>query len=164
MLLMSCGLRTAAAVTVVPHVDLPRFMGEWYVIANIPTFIEQGAHNAVETYRLSDDGSIATDFRFNAGAFDGAQKHFPSRAFVLDKASNAVWGVQFVWPLKADYRIMYLAEDYSVAIIGRQKLDYLWILARQPQVAEVDYQRLLQFARDQGYDITQIRKVPQRWN
>ncbi|HSN72991.1 MAG TPA: lipocalin family protein, partial [Steroidobacteraceae bacterium] len=32
------------------QVDLERFMGRWYVIANIPTFIEKGAHNATETY------------------------------------------------------------------------------------------------------------------
>ena len=32
----------------VEYVDLDRFMGDWYVIANIPTFLEKGAHNAVE--------------------------------------------------------------------------------------------------------------------
>ena len=40
-------------------VDLERFMGDWYVIANIPTFIEKGADNAVESYELNPDGSIA---------------------------------------------------------------------------------------------------------
>mgnify|MGYP006197199023 CR=1 FL=1 len=39
------------------NVDLQRFMGDWYVIANIPTFIEKGAHNAVESYRLAPDGN-----------------------------------------------------------------------------------------------------------
>ena len=41
-------------------VDVDRFMGDWYVIANIPTFAEKGAHNAVESYRLDADGTIAT--------------------------------------------------------------------------------------------------------
>ena len=44
----------------VDQVDIDRFMGPWYVIANIPTFLEKGAHNAVETYSLNDDGTIAT--------------------------------------------------------------------------------------------------------
>ena len=39
------------------HVDLGRFMGDWYVIANIPT-PGRGAHNAVESYRLEDDGTL----------------------------------------------------------------------------------------------------------
>ena len=40
----------------VDHVDLDRFMGDWYVIANIPTSIETEAFNAIETYRLDEDG------------------------------------------------------------------------------------------------------------
>jgi apolipoprotein D and lipocalin family protein len=43
-------------------VDLERFMGDWYVIANIPTFIEKNAHNAMESYRLAEDGTVATTF------------------------------------------------------------------------------------------------------
>ena len=51
----------------VDYVDLERFMGDWYVIANIPTFLEKGAHNAVESYALNDDGTIATTFVFRDG-------------------------------------------------------------------------------------------------
>ena len=46
----------------VPQVDLPRIMGDWYVIANIPTFIETGAHNAIESYKRDADGTIAVTF------------------------------------------------------------------------------------------------------
>ena len=58
----------------VEQVDLERFMGPWYVIANIPTFVEKGAHNAVENYRLDDDGTIATTFTFRKDGFDGNEK------------------------------------------------------------------------------------------
>ena len=58
----------------VDYVDLERFMGDWYVIANIPTFLEKDAYNPVETYRLDDDGSVATTFTFNAGSLGGEQK------------------------------------------------------------------------------------------
>ena len=89
------------------QVDLARFMGDWYVIASIPTFLEEGAHNAVESYRLSADGTIETTFTFRAGSFDGQPKRYTPRGFVLDPPSNAVWGMQFVWPIKADCRIAY---------------------------------------------------------
>ena len=49
----------------VENVDLPRFMGPWYVIACIPTFIETEAYNAIEEYRLQPDGTIQTIFTFN---------------------------------------------------------------------------------------------------
>ena len=73
----------------VDHVDLQRFMGDWYVIANIPTAIEKGAHNAVESYQLNDDGTIATTFTFRDGAFDGEAKAYHPRGFVKDD-SNAI--------------------------------------------------------------------------
>jgi apolipoprotein D and lipocalin family protein len=144
-------------------VDLRRFMGDWYVIANIPTFIEKGAHNAVESYCLNPDGSIATTFTFRADGFQGPLKRYEPTGFVLDENSNAVWGMQFVWPIKADYRIIYLNPDYSQTIIGREARDYVWIMARTPQIPEADYKALLAFLVENGYDVNKLQKVPQRW-
>lgn len=145
-------------------VDLERFMGDWYVIANIPTFIEKGAHNALESYRLAPDGTIATTFTFRKDGFDGAPKRYRPTGYVLDRESNAVWGMQFVWPIKADYRIVYVAPDYSSTIIGREKRDYAWIMARTPSLPEPEYRKLLGILAQQGYDISLVQKVPQRWN
>jgi apolipoprotein D and lipocalin family protein len=150
-------------IATVDHVDLQRFMGDWYVIANIPTFVEKGAHNAIESYRLDDDGSIATTFTFRKDSFDGKQKTYTPRGFVLDTDSNAIWGMQFVWPFKGDYRIVYLDEGYTQTVVGRQKRDYVWIMARSPAIPDADYQRILAMLAGQGYDVTKIEKVPQRW-
>jgi len=147
----------------VDHVDLDRFMGDWYVIANIPTAIEKGAHNAVESYRLDDDGTIATTFTFRDGSFDGPEKAYHPRGFVRDGGSNAVWGMQFVWPIKAEYLVVYLDEAYSKTVIGRSKRDYVWIMAREPRMAESDYREILAYLSELGYDVSSIEKVPQRW-
>ncbi|MDO8825509.1 lipocalin family protein [Methylophaga sp.] len=145
------------------YVDINRFMGDWYVIANIPTFIEKGAHNAVETYELNDDGTIATTFTFNKDSFDGEQKQYHPKGFITDTESNAVWGMQFIWPIKADYRIVYLNDDYTQTIVGREKRDFVWIMARTPKIPEKDYLEMLQLLAEEGYDISQIQKVPQQW-
>ena len=63
-------------------------MGDWYVIANIPTFMERGAHNAVESYALDADGTIATTFTFRDGSFEGKRKQYHPRGFVLDSAEQ----------------------------------------------------------------------------
>lgn len=162
--LLACRAPRLEPLRTVAQVDLPRFMGDWYVIASIPTFLEKGAHNAVESYRLEADGSIATTFTFRKGAFDGPEKRYTPRGFVLDRASNAVWGMRFLWPIKADYRIVHLADDYSVTVIGREKRDYVWIMARRPALAEGEYQALLRLIERQGYDVRRIEKVPQQWN
>ena len=149
-----------APVTMAPQVDLKRFMGDWYVIANIPTFVEKGAHNAIERYTLDNDGSIAVHFSFNADAPDGTLKTYTPRGFVRDQ-SNALWGMQFVWPIKADYRISYVASDYALTVIGREARDHVWIVARTPTIAEADYQRMVEFVTREGYDVSKLVRVPQ---
>lgn len=147
----------------VDHVDLDRFMGPWYVIANVPTFLEKDAHNAVETYTLNDDGTIATNFTFRKGGPDGKEKEYNPKAFVTDKTSNALWGMRFVWPIKADYRIVHLEDDYSMTIIGRQKRDFVWIMARTPTISDEDYYRLESIVESLGYDLSDLQRVPQSW-
>jgi apolipoprotein D and lipocalin family protein len=161
--LVGCQSAAMPPLHTVAQVDLPRFMGDWYVIANIPTFIEKGAHNAVESYRLDKDGTIATTFTFRAGGFSGEQKRYTPRGFVRDDPSNAIWGMQFIWPIKADYRITYLAGDYSQTIISREARDYVWIMARTPVIAEAEFQRLAKIVAGQGYDINKLQRVPQQW-
>jgi len=147
----------------VDYVDIERFMGPWYVIANIPTFLEKGAHNAVETYRLNDDGTIATTFTFRQDGFDGKSKEYNPKGFILDATTNARWGMRFIWPIKADYRIVYLDDDYSMTIIGRQARDFVWLMARTPQIPDDEYARLVTIIGEFGYDTSQIQRVPQRW-
>jgi len=147
----------------VEYVDLERFMGDWYVIANIPTFLEKGAHNAVETYELNDDGSIQTTFTFLKDGFDGKQKEYNPKGFVRDSETNALWGMRFIWPIKADYRIVYLDDEYTQTIIARQKRDFIWIMARTPTISESDYDRMLALAESIGYDVSRIERVPQQW-
>ena len=71
------GCQSTKPIHTVSHVDLERFMGDWYVVASIPTFIEKDAYNAVESYQLNADGTIATTFTFNKGGFDGKVKNLP---------------------------------------------------------------------------------------
>lgn len=165
--LAAAGLSACAAkqpdMDTVDYVDLERFMGDWYVIANIPTFVEKGAHNAVESYEINPDGTIATTFTFRDGSFDGKRKKYTPKGFVRNKETNALWGMQFIWPIKGDYRIVYLDEEYAQTVIGRQKRDFVWIMARTPEISDEDYRGLVEFIGSIGYDTSKIQKVPQRW-
>ena len=162
VILAGCAAKGPEMKTV-EYVDLDRFMGPWYVIANIPTFLEKEAYNAVETYSLNDDGTIATNFTFRKGGFDGKAKEYNPKAFVLDDPSNAHWGMRFVWPIKADYRIVYIDDDYSMTVIGRQSRDFVWIMARTPTISDIDYDKLVSFVESIGYDTSKLERVPQRW-
>jgi apolipoprotein D and lipocalin family protein len=141
-------------------VDLSKYAGDWFVIGNIPTFIETDAYNAVESYAEPVDGKIATTFTFNKGGLAGPKKAYTPTGFVTDGTGNAVWGMQFIWPIKAEYRIVYISEDYDLTIIGRTKRDYVWIMARRPDISDADYSRLLQIIEEEGYDLSKVRRVP----
>ena len=154
------GCQSAKPIYTVNNVDLDRFMGDWFVIASIPTFIEKDAFNALESYQRNADGTVATTFTFNKGGFDGKLKTYHPKGFVVEGSGNAVWKMQFVWPFKAEYRIIYLTEDYGQTVIGRSKRDYVWIMARVPSIPEDDYNRILTFLKDQGYNLDNLRKVP----
>jgi len=163
ILVSGCQLSSnLAPIRTAVSVDLKRFAGDWYVIANIPTFIETEAYNAIESYAEPVDGKVATTFSFNKGGFDGDKKTYNPTAFIREGSGNAVWGMQFVWPVKAEYRIVFIDPDYEFTIIGRTKRDYVWLMARSPIISDSDYDLLVRIIEEEGYDLSKLRRVPQQ--
>ena len=149
------------------EIDLARFMGRWYVLGHIPidNFLasEADAFNAVEEYELANDGSISTTFTFREGSFDGPAKKLAPTGFVHDERTNTEWRMQFLWPFKSAYLILYLDENYEKTIIGVPDRSHAWIMARTPELPDGEYERLVTELQRLGYDLTGLREVPQRW-
>jgi len=160
LLISACASTPMEPIEAVNPVDLNRFMGDWYVIAAIPTFIEKEVYNGIESYAMNDDGSVATTFTFNKGSFDGPVKTYNPKGFPDASQGNGVWGMQFIWPIKADYRIAYLDADYQTTVIARNARDYVWLMARSPDMVDAEYQKMLKFIENLGYDTSKIRKIP----
>ena len=163
--LIACVASAASLPPIRPvaHVDLPRFMGKWYLIATIPTSYGREAYNAVQTYSLRANGTIRTTFTFHDGSFAGTVKHLDSTGYVRAGTGNAVWGVELFGPFKLQYIVAYLNPGYSQMIVARDKRDYVWVFARTPNVSSADYALLESKVHDLGYPIAELRKVPQRW-
>lgn len=160
------GCRSTSEKTVplktVDFVDLPRFMGEWYVIGTIPWVIEKNNVGTMDIYRMRPDGRIDITYAFHKKELSAKRQEMHALATVLDTRSNARWGVQFIWPFKAPYLVIDLAHDYSTTIIGYPSRDLIWIMARTSSLSEGTYQSLLNKASVQGYDTNRIVKVPQK--
>lgn len=147
----------------VPHVDLPRYMGDWYVVANIPYFAEKNCFDSLESYALRGDGDIDNWFTCRKKSFDAPMKRIASATAVVDdKNSNAVWRVKFFKVISLKYVILDLDPDYQWAVVGHPSRNYGWVLARSPQLDEGTYQQALQSLSHQGYDASRFVKVPQR--
>jgi apolipoprotein D and lipocalin family protein len=149
-------------IPTVAHVDLDRYMGDWYVIAHIPLRAEREAWDAVESYARRDDGAIATTFTFRKGSFEAPLETMRPVGFVKPGTGNAIWGMRLVWPFRAEYRIAWLDEAYTQVVIARNARDHAWVMARTPTIPAADYAAHVERLRAMGYDVGKVRMVPQR--
>jgi len=142
------------------HVDLNRFMGDWYVLAHVPARAERAAYDAVESYAMRPDGSIDTTYTFRRGGHEGPEKVMRPRGYVVKGTGGAEWRMQFFWPIRLEYLIAWIDDGYTETIIARTKRDYLWIMARSPHVDSVRLEQLIDRAVDLGYHRADVRIVP----
>lgn len=146
-------------------VDLPRFMGAWFVHGYTPILVDGDAHNAVEHYFLNEANEVETTYQFRDGGFDGELKTFTPKGFPEEAdPSGARWQMQFIWPFKADYVIVYLSDDGQQTIIGHPNRKYAWIMDRSTEIEDESYKVLLKKLENMGYDTAKIQRLPQDWS
>mgnify|MGYP001263578584 CR=1 FL=1 len=160
LLLGLTGCATVKPPPTVPQVDLERFMGDWYVLAGQFTPFEKGAHNAIENYRLDEKGRIPTTFTFNKGALDGPRKTYTSMAFVHNQETKAEWRIQFLWPFRFPYLIVFLDDEYQATAVTTDDRKYLWIMARSPELCPALERRLMTHLTEIGFDTNRFVRVP----
>lgn len=163
LMLAGCSVNPAKMqpLKTVGHVDLSRFMGPWYVIGTIPWFVERNNVGTMDIYGMRPDGKIDITYVFHRKELSAKREEMHAVGTVIDRESNATWGVQFIWPFQAPYLVIDLAPDYSSTVIGHPSRDLIWIMARTPTLPEATYQSLLKKAAAQGYETSRIVKVPQ---
>ena len=149
-LLASCGKLTVDN-TPVASIELDRYVGTWYEIARFDHRFERGLTQPQAEYSLREDGKISV---VNTGLKDGKEKRSTSVAKTTD--TPALLRVSFFRPFYGDYRVLLLDEDYQYALVGGSSDDFLWILARQPQLDEETKSLILAEAQRRGYDTAKL--------
>jgi len=165
ILLLALPVLAACATAAMPNhdpapIDLPRFMGQWHVIAHVPYFAEKGDVASIDEYTLRDDGKIAVRYHYQKG-FAQPRKTVDSRATVKAGTGNHDWTTWFFGVIPTKYRILEVAPDYSWALIGYPGRDLAWVFARAPVVDDALYAQLLEKARAHGVDTGKLKRVPQ---
>jgi apolipoprotein D and lipocalin family protein len=161
-----CATRTTERLRLPPlrtvaHVDLSRYVGVWYEIANFPQSFQRGCTATTATYTLRADGDLDVLNRRRKGSVDGKEKSALGRARVVDRATNAKLEVSFFRPFWSDYWIIDLADDGSYAVVGHPGRDDLWILARSPKMAEATYRSIVVRLEAQGYETSRLVRTLQ---
>ena len=154
-ILASCNSTLSVDNTPVAHLDLNRYLGEWYEIARFVRF-ERGMEHTKASYALNEDSTVRV---INSGIKNGKLKEAEGKAKLTD--TPALLRVSFFGPFYGDYRVMLLDKDYRYALIGSGSDDYLWILSRTPKLSENDIITILEEARRRKYDIGRLLWVKQ---
>jgi len=144
---------------VVETVDVNRMLGAWYVVAVIPTPFEKNAYNPIEKYTWdASKKRIDVDFKFNKGSLNGPISSIPQKIYTGGyPTSTGRWAASPAWPLKLDYSIMDLAEDYSWVVVGHRSRSFLWVMSRQTNLERSIVDAGLDLAKKNGFDLSKVQ-------
>lgn len=161
--LILLGLTGCAASTqelaAVQGFEVNRYLGKWYEIARFDHSFE---HNLIEVsaeYKLRDDGKIDV---INRGFSLSKNSYQTTKgvAHFVDKADVGDLDVTFFWPFYGGYKILLLDKvAYRYALVTSDSFDYLWILARTPEIDDATYQMLVEKARELGFKTDALIKL-----
>ncbi|MBZ9538812.1 MULTISPECIES: lipocalin family protein [Modicisalibacter] len=140
--------------------ELTTYLGQWYEIARLPHRFEEGLDYVTATYERREDGGIRVINRGYdrlSGKWDEAE----GRAYFIDQANVGRLKVSFFGPFYGGYNVLELDDDYRHALVAGPDRDYLWILARQPQLDETTYRALVGRAGELGFPVDDLVRVAQ---
>jgi apolipoprotein D and lipocalin family protein len=151
----------AADVVSVPALDISRYAGEWHEIARLPMFFQrQCVGDITAQYTLSEDGQIGVRNRCRnedgeLEEADGVARRvegYPGRLQVRFAPDWLSW-MPFTW---ADYWVIALDPDYQWAVVGEPGREYLWILARTPELGRTQFDQIKAQVTAMGYELDDL--------
>jgi len=145
----------------VDNLNIEQYLGTWYEIARFPHSFEKGLVGVTATYSLRKDGKIRVLNKGFKGTLAGKLSKAEGKAKIPDPKDPSRLKVSFFLFFYGDYYVLELDKDYQWAMIGSSSPDYFWILSRTPQMDNEVYHRLLDNARERGYNLDQLIKVEQ---
>ena len=154
-----------AAPRAVDQVDIQKYAGKWYEIAHLPMYFQrkcvsnitaQYSVNADQTMGVLNSCRIANGEMISSEGVAYSQNQGNSKL----KVSFLPTGLRWIPFSKGDYWVLRVDPEYKVALVGGPSHKYLWILSREPQLDEATYQSYIDTAKDYGYDVTKLIKLP----
>jgi len=157
--------RSAPPLPVVGELDLDRYMGTWHEIARYPNFFERNcARDVTAKYARNADGTIrvVNACRDEGGALiraEGVARVVGTGKLEVRFAPAWLAWLPLVW---GDYWVIGLGLDYSYAVVGAPSREYLWILARDPDMDEVAFARITSGLGAVGFDPARLERSVRR--
>lgn len=150
---------TPAGVEPVTGFEAERYTGRWYEIYRLDHRFERGLTNVTAAYQLRDDGKVSVINRgFDPG--DCEWSEIEGSARFLEDADTGSLAVSFFFGISGGYHVIALDhESYDYAMVSGPTRDYLWILARDPELDEAIVDRLIGQARELDFPTDELIEV-----
>lgn len=160
-LLMTACTGVPAGVEPVKNLDAQRYQGRWYEIMRLDHAFERGLTHVTADYQLRGDGTLNVINRgFNLRTC--RWQEVKGEATFLRGPRTGSLAVTFFWPLAGGYHILELDEKrYRWSIVAGPTRDYLWILAREPDLSPQERARLMEKVRQLGFPVGDLILVDQ---
>jgi len=157
-LLTGCA-RSTRHLPAVKEFSVEKYEGTWYEIARFPHDFEENLQSVTAEYTVLEDGGIQV---VNRG-YDTAEGEWKTVTGYAEPAGDPTVGqldVTFFWPFYGTYKILELdKQGYSYALVTGDTYEYLWILARDPDLPEDVLKELYQKAAEYGFDISRLETI-----
>jgi apolipoprotein D and lipocalin family protein len=158
--LLSC-TRLPEGIQPVAGFEIERYLGTWYEIARLDHPFERGLDNVTANYTLRKDGGIDV---VNKGysTEDKEWKEAQGKAYFVDDRDKGHLKVSFFGPFYSAYVIFELDKaDYRYAFVSGYNRDFLWLLARTPEVDKTVIEHFLDHSRSLGFATEAILFISQ---
>ncbi len=76
--------------------------------------------------------------------------------FPLEDGSNGELQAQFIWPIKVDYWIIELANDYSYVVVGHPDHKFLFIMSRNQTMPKKTHDEIVARCKAKGYEVDKL--------
>jgi apolipoprotein D and lipocalin family protein len=156
--IISCKSQPLETVKVL---DVRQYAGTWYEIARLPNKFEKNLEFVTATYELMENGKIKVTNRGISSIEPHKKSEVTGKAWVPDPAFPGKLKVQFFWPFAGPYWVIALDPDYRYALVGDPSRKYLWILSKDKQLNQETYLKLVQTARDMGFETDKLALIKQ---
>lgn len=138
----------------VTKIDLRKYAGTWYSLYSIPTIFDKGSRETTAKYTLNKSGyyDVLTLYKKpgDGSIYSRSSKMFPGAE------EDGRLKAQFIWPIKVDYWIIELADDYSYVVVGHPDRKFLFIMSRSKKMPKQTYDEIVTRCKAKGYDVTKL--------
>lgn len=169
---LAAGPGRASAPAPLPTLDLNAYMGRWHQVALYPNrFQAQCLDSTTATYQLRPDGRVTVVNRCRTkdgwDETEGVARPRGAARVTDGQLAPASLEVSFLpvalrwlgvgW---GSYDVLQLGPGQQWAIVSEPTQQYLWVLARTPQLDAAQWTAVEALLRERGFDLQRLRREP----